>query len=648
MSEISIPARIELSSFGRTPVNLIIQLTKLLDYSFLPSHEQDPASRDWIHASFLQAMVWSLGACLNAGDRLVFDSSVKYLSGLSLGSTGSKTPSGQLPSAKALLSDHLFQAELDQWVTWEELIPDYRHDRSQRFTELLVPTLDTVRLEWLLKSMVSIHQPVLFVGETGSSKTATIRSYLRQLGSDYTSLTLNFSSRTKSLDIQRSIESQLEKRSKDTYGPPAGTRLLVFLDDLSMPKVDLYGTQQAIALLKLLVEKQGMFERTGELSWKSVVDVEWTAAMGTPGNLLAMVRQESARISFAVGGGNNSIDPRFLSHFCVFYIASPSRESLFRIFSTLLHGHVTTFPSEVQGLIPLIIQCTLHIYQELLRVYVPTPTKFHYVFSLRDLSRIIQGLVQTTPERFGTIERFTRVWLHECTRVFADRFLDQHDQASFQEILQRTIDSHPLWKEHRNYLLRKPILFGDYRTALRDDEPKIYEDLQDYAAIKALFEEIILEFQEQYGRQDIILFDDALEHLTRIYRVLRLDRGHLLLIGAGGSGKQLLARVAIFAAKCQIFEIQLTRNYNEHTFRDDLKQLYYQVGLKNTPTVFLLNETHIVEESFLEYINNILSNGMIPALFADEVNKQLLEYACAKKNSSRNEILFSVTFGKKC
>ena len=269
----------------RTPVNLIIQLTKLLDCSFHLSSGTDTTSTDWIHAIFLQAMVWSLGSCLNPDDRIVFDSTVKYLSGLSLSSTDSKISSGQIPNARGLICDHLFQAELDQWITWDDLIPNYRHDRSQRFTELLVPTADTVRLEWLLKSMLAIHQPVVFVGETGSSKTATIRSYIRQLGSDHTSLTLNFSSRTKSLDIQRSIESQLEKRSKDTYGPPVGTRLLIFLDDLSMPKVDLYGTQQAIALLKLLIEKHGMFERTGELNWKSIVDVQWAAAMGTPGTL---------------------------------------------------------------------------------------------------------------------------------------------------------------------------------------------------------------------------------------------------------------------------------------------------------------------------------------------------------------------------
>ena len=295
----------------------------------------------------------------------------------------------------------------------------------------------------------------------------------------------------------------------------------------------------------------------------------------------------------------------------MFYIAPPSRDSLFRIFSTILQSHVTPFPLEVRETIPGIIHSTLQIYEDLLRSFVPTPTKFHYVFSLRDLSRMVQGLLQTTPERFDTAERFARVWLHECIRVFSDRFNDRQDEVLFNQILAKTIDS--------TSLLRKPILFGDYRTALQEDEPKIYEDLQDYQTAKALFEGVIVEFKEQYGQMDLVLFDDALEHLTRIYRVLRLDRGHLLLIGAGGSGKQLLSKVAAFAARCELFEIQLTRNYNESSFRDDLKNLFRQVGVKNVRTVFLLKDAHIVDESFLEYVNNILSNGIVPALFTDEV-----------------------------
>lgn len=53
---------------------------------------------------------------------------------------------------------------------------------------------------------------------------------------------INFSSRTTSMDLQRTLEASVEKRTKDTYGPPMGKRLLVFMDDLNMPRVrmDLY------------------------------------------------------------------------------------------------------------------------------------------------------------------------------------------------------------------------------------------------------------------------------------------------------------------------------------------------------------------------------------------------------------------------
>ncbi len=48
---------------------------------------------------------------------------------------------------------------------------------------------------------------------------------------------MNFSSRTTSMDVQRNLEANVEKRTKDTYGPPPGKRLIVFIDDMNMPQV---------------------------------------------------------------------------------------------------------------------------------------------------------------------------------------------------------------------------------------------------------------------------------------------------------------------------------------------------------------------------------------------------------------------------
>lgn len=128
----------------------------------------------------------------------------------------------------------------------------------------------------------------------------------------------------------------------------------------------------------------------------------------------------------------------------------------------------------------------------------------------------------------------------------------------------------------------------------------------------------------------MVLFNDALEHLTRVHRTVRQHRGHVLVVGIGGSGKQSVIRLAAFAANCEIFEITLNRGYNENSFREDMKQLYNKVGVENKPTVFLFTAAHIVNESFLEIVNNMLMIGVVPALFSDD-EKELVINSCRKQ-----------------
>ncbi|CAF1153283.1 unnamed protein product [Adineta ricciae] len=593
-----------------TNLNMTSQLCYMLD-SLLQPYENTSEALDanMYTCFFLQALYWSLGAGLTEQARVIFDTQVKYLASINIVDEG---PNGtakmdELPSHEQTLFEYFFDATKGYWISWKRLVPKYQHNPEKKFYEILVPTIDTCRSDWLLQLCYRIKRPVLFVGESGTSKTATITSFLRKLNADLNLLlNINFSSRTSSMDVQRNFESNVEKRTKDTFGPPPGKKLVVFIDDLNMPKVDTYGTQQPIALLKLLLEKGGMYDRGKDLNWKKYQDMIFIAAMGKP------------------GGGRNDVDPRFISLFNVYNITFPSEESLFSIYNSILEGHLQPFNKEVQDIAPILTRMTMELYHAILDALPPTPSKFHYIFNLRDLSRIFNGLVLTTPDRFPTAALLARVWRNECLRVLYDRLIDVQDRKFIDDKLQSLVDDQSLLKPHSELIFRQPSLFGDYRTALDIGEAQIYEDIVDYEAAKAIFEEILAEYNEQFTRMNLVLFEDALEHLTRIYRVIRMDKGNALLVGVGGSGKASLTRLAAYAAHCEVFEIKLSRGYSESHFREDLKVLYNKLGTENKKVVFMFGDQHVAEEGFLELINNMLTTGMVPALYADEEREGII------------------------
>jgi len=143
-------------------------------------------------------------------------------------------------------------------------------------------------------------------------------------------------------------------------------------------------------------------------------------------------------------------------------------------------------------------------------------------------------------------------------------------------------------------------------------------------SISKISPQILEEYNESNTPMRLVLFDDALEHLTRVHRVIRMDNGHALLVGVGGSGKQSLCKLASYTAGCEVFEITLSRGYGEAAFRDDLKILYNKLGMENKKTVFLFTDQHVAEEGFLELINNMLTSGMVPALYADEEKEAII------------------------
>lgn len=70
----------------------------------------------------------------------------------------------------------------------------------------------------------------------------------------------------------------------------------------------------------------------------------------------------------------------------------------------------------------------MELYKQIVRDMPPTPSKFHYIFNLRDLSRIYNGLCLSTPDRFKTPQQFVRLWYNEVSRVICDRLISSADK----------------------------------------------------------------------------------------------------------------------------------------------------------------------------------------------------------------------------
>lgn len=585
-----------------TALNMVSQLCTFLNV--LLEEGKYANKSQTLEAIYIETLVWSLGAALHEGDRMKFSQAVRSISGLQPVSEGALISSTQLPPDNFLLNDYHFDPETDQWVKWTSKIPDYVHDRSKAFHEILVPTLDTVRHTWILDTLVSNHQPVLLVGGVGTSKTVTVQNYLRAQSGTNIVQSIIFSSRTSSMDTQRNVEINVEKRTKDTYGPPGGKRLLVFVDDLNMPQKDKYNTQQPIALLKLLIERGGLYDRGKELNWKYLKDVQFIGAMGTP------------------GGGRNDVDPRFIALFNVFNIAFPTEDSIAKIYSSILDGHLQPFPDAVKGWASTLTSMTLDLYNRISSHMPPTPSKFHYIFNLRDFSRIYEGLCLATVGQCENVTQLVRLWRNECLRIFHDRLISQEDKTWTIDTIESLIQKS--FPDALTEATMVPSLFGDFRNALEEGKPRLYEDLKGFDTVGSVFTRILSEYNETHNVMNLVLFDDAIDHLVRVARILRINRGHALLVGVGGSGKQSLTRLAAFAAGHEVFEITLSRGYGEKEFREELKALYTKLGSENKKVTFIFTDAHVAQESFLEYINNMLTTGMVPALYEDDEKDAIL------------------------
>ncbi|KAG7187946.1 hypothetical protein KM043_013908 [Ampulex compressa] len=566
-------------------------LCNLLDCLLTKENLPPECPKEWSELYFAFGCVWAFGST-TFQDQLI-DWRSRF----------NKWWHGEFKTVKfppaGTIFDYFIDPETKRFLPWSEKVDSFKLDSDIPLQSTLVSTGETACLKFFMDLLMKKRVPILLVGATGCGKSVIVSQKLTTLPENYNVANVPFNFYTTSEMLQRMLEKNLEKKAGRNYGP-TGTKLLVyFIDDMNMPEVDSYGTVQPHTLIRQHIDYGHWYDRT-TMTLKDVHGTQYVSCMNPT-------------------AGSFTIDPRLQRHFAVFAVNFPHREALSTIYSQILCQHLLDplqkFSSAVQKLAVQILETALFFHEKITGSFLPTATKFHYMFNLRDLSNIFQGMLFANGEAVAHPDHLVKLYVHEAMRVYRDKLVDFVDKRLFDQLLTDALKKSLSQGSDVETIFEEPLIFCHFAEGIGESK---YMPIKGWEQITKLLNEALLGYNETEAAMNLVLFKDAMYHVCRINRILEAPRGNALLVGVGGSGKQSLSRLSSFISGLEVFQIQLKSGYSLADMRSDLAGLYLKAGLKSVPITFLMTDAQVAEEKFLVVVNDMLASGEIVDLFADD------------------------------
>ena len=551
---------------------------------------------------FIFALVWSFGAVLADDSRPLFDKVLKEL----MEKNGSKCP---FPT-KDTVFDFFPDLARDSWTPWCDGTTGTILTSGKAIEQQLIPTNESAAMIYLTRLLV-IHEKHILLHGPETSKTLVVNTLTSSiLDKKYDCRVLPLANCSTSSNVLSVFRSFLHKRH-GVFGPLTDQHLVIFLDNMNSVKPEVYGAQPPLELIRQLFDMGGWYN-TATCTFERVVETTMIAAMGM------------------AGGGLFNISDRLLRHFFFIHVPKMKSASLAQILTGIMGTRMTKYNQSIQDFSQPVVASLIQYYESAVQNLLPVPSKLHYIFSLRNLVRVVKGLLLPLPSEMSSDTSFVKLFYHEMEREFFDRLNTPADRKWFATTMNDVISKNfrMTWE---SLCPTGWVMFNDFA-----------DRSQNYKEVTTSPEQVLTvcqEMLEEHNREaskslDIVLFREAVDHLSSLCRILCMKRGHAMLVGVKSSGRKSLARLALHMAGMELFEIQITRTYSPTEWREDMKNLMKSCGQNDLPTGFILSDAQIIGNFQLEDISNLLVTGEIPNLYERDEMEQI------KADIAQTEMLF--------
>ena len=567
--------------------------TNIIDYN--EENSEFPLDDNQVFAYMskwlIVSLIWGFGGSLNLGSRTEFSDFLKTL-----------TLDIEFPNeGNFAMIDYFVDMKEGKFKTWKSKVPNTDIDSNKvSDADVVIPTVDTVRHQEILKSWISEHRPFILCGPPGSGKTMTLMATLKIL-TDFEMVFINFSSSTTPDLLLKTFDHYCEyvKSSSGTILRPkqGGKYLVVFCDEINLPEQDKYSTQVVITFLREITEQNG-FWRPSDKTWIKLERIQFVGACNPPTDV-----------------GRHPLNNRFLRHCPLLYVDFPGKDSLRQIYGTFNRAILRKGNSELHNQANALTEAMVEFYTQCQQHYTPD-IQPHYIYSPRELTRWKHALNESI-DNISDTNGLVRLWAHEALRLFQDRLVLPEEKQWCDQLVDKIATQ--CFPNITSEALERPILFTNLIN-------KLYVSCKKDELINNI-EGKLKRFYEEELNVPLVIFDSVLEHILRIDRVLKQPIGHLLLVGQSGVGKTTLSRFVSWLNNLTVFQIKAGRNYGVADFDADLRGIMKRAGCKGEKICFIFDESNVLGPAFLERMNALLASGEVPGLFEGDEYISLINTA---------------------